>query len=366
MTTPASKSNVPPSWKPQLSEAAQGEASPDQKANAAAANAGIKAPGLAPVPTPASVPPVLIEALDKDTQGMVWSFFSFEELNTFVESFEKAGKPVDPAIWQRMKTMVLGEYPELQQAVKTWDQQSVPLAEQGYRLREIRQSMQQCAFGTGKWLKHFGKVGDVPPLPADIHQILNGPDHLNPASKIKDTHVLVLVPKVVDVTDADGKVKNRVEISLASLGELVKTPKEGPRTQYRYFQAHNKANTLVEESHWVLMKKEILPGSRGKTFAEQQRIVQTHSKTTGIPYEMPHAIDAAACCLLNFVSTNTRLFDVDGPEGNTYTRCQEHVEIEGVEGKWPLIVGGFASGGLDVGDSDYDSHYDGVGAARKF
>jgi len=119
MTTPAS-ANIPPSWESQPKDAAQKKTSgPDQKANAAAANAGIKAPGLAPVPTPASVPPALIEALDKDTQGMVWSFFSFEELNTLVESFEKAERQVDPAIWQRMKTMVLGEYPELQQAVKT-------------------------------------------------------------------------------------------------------------------------------------------------------------------------------------------------------------------------------------------------------
>jgi hypothetical protein len=80
---------------------------------------------------------------------------------------------------------------------------------------------------------------------------------------------------------------------------------------------------------------------------------------------MPDALSAATAILLHHARTGERLY-TDAPW--TYTRCQEKV----LGNKYPVIVGGFSSGGLGV---YYDGHdtmlhvYDpisGVSCLRKF
>ena len=102
------------------------------------------------------------------------------------------------------------------------------------------------------------------------------------------------------------------------------------------------------------MTKDVIPGSRGKSYAEQQCLV------AGLVggYAVPLLLDAAVCILLEHVETGVRLFS-DDP--STYTRCQEQVE-----GRWQVVVGGFASAGLIVNPHIYNLDYPGIAAARKF
>jgi len=63
----------------------------------------------------------------------------------------------------------------------------------------------------------FGDIGVEPPLPQNIHEILHNPCPFWPEKKVKDTHLLVLIPKTV----------NGQLLTLANLKEWIQKPKQG-------------------------------------------------------------------------------------------------------------------------------------------
>jgi len=81
------------------------------------------------------------------------------------------------------------------------------------------------AFGKEKWAIYFGDVGVEPPLPPNIHEILQSPCPFFPGKKVGETHLLTLIPKTV----------NGKSLTLNSLGELVKSPKQGNKTKYQEY-----------------------------------------------------------------------------------------------------------------------------------
>ena len=92
--------------------------------------------------------------------------------------------------------------------------------------------------------------------------------------------------------------------------------------------------------------------------AAQEALVAEHAGSTDLPYRFPGALEAATAILSHYVRSGERLYS-DSPW--TYTRCQELVDD-----RYPVIVGGFSSGGLYVnglnGDC-YDDFFHGVGVA---
>ena len=111
-------------------------------------------------------------------------------------------------------------------------------------------------FGEEEWEIYFGDVGVEPPLPANIEEILNEPCSFWPDKKVKETHLLVLIPNTV----------NGKPFTMNCLGELIRKPKSEHSTRYRFYC--NGANEAVGDksypSHWVLMTRDIIPGSRGQ------------------------------------------------------------------------------------------------------
>ena len=69
-------------------------------------------------------------------------------------------------------------------------------------------------------------------------------------------------------------------------------------------------------------------------------MVANHSKKTGVPYELPHLLEATASILMHYVKTGERLY-TDNPW--TYTWSQD---VD--KGNDPLIVGGFTPDGFNV------------------
>jgi hypothetical protein len=206
------------------------------------------------------------------------------------------------------------------------------------------------AFGKAMWAKYFGNIGVEPPLPADIEQILNSACPFWQGKRVRDTHFLTLIPASVD---------NR-PFTLDSLQELIQKPKEGQGTKYSsYWDPIQKewGSRAPTHSYWVLMTRDVIPGSRNKKFDEHKRIASQNEH-----YEMPCLLEAAASILLGHVRTGAHFYS-DNPY--TYTRCQERVTSSPSH---PLIVGGFSSAGLSV---DYNSLYDtelehnGVGTLRR-
>jgi len=208
---------------------------------------------------------------------------------------------------------------------------------------------EELAFGKADWERFFGDVGAVPDIPEGMAEILKAPCPFNPEKQVKDTHMLVLIPQTVD-----GK-----PFTLNLLQELIQKHKEKEASRFEIYsdQVKNElGDKQCEEAHWILMTKDVIPGSRNKTYDEQKQLVK--EKREGV-YELPSAIEAAASILMHYFKTNEHLY---GQHPWTYTRCQETV----IENQWPVAIGGFSPGGLDVHYywSDYDFY--GVAAAWKF
>jgi hypothetical protein len=211
------------------------------------------------------------------------------------------------------------------------------------------------AFGAAEWRKYFGDVGIEPPLPPNIEQILSRPCPFTPlpsrwnpfgsAKTIRETHLLVLVPQTV----------NGQPLTLKSLGELVKWPLQGPASKYKRFDLGAYADPPASRSHWALITRTVVEGSRNKSYKDQQAVLADYSRQASMPYFAPKVLDTTVAIFMEHVRTGTELY---GENPWTYTRCQEKYEAN-----WQLIVGGFSASGLRVHFVNIDCEYDGVGGS---
>jgi NLR family CARD domain-containing protein 3 len=202
------------------------------------------------------------------------------------------------------------------------------------------------AFSKRQWERFFGDVGEEPPLPPDIVKIWTSPCPFWQGKKVFETHLLTLIPQTV----------NGQPLTLDSLGELIQHPKEGEATKYEYYYGDLKkqyGEQPVGASHWVLMTRDVIPGSRNKSYKDQQQFVVKAGKG----YAVPNILDATAAILMAYFARGERLY---GKNPWTYTRCQEEV------GVFQSVSGGFGPAGLSVNYNcgDYDAY--GVAASRKF
>src|SRR5262249_24838848 len=146
------------------------------------------------------------------------------------------------------------------------------------------------------------------PLPKDIHKILKSPCPFSffPWYKIEDTHMLVLIPETV----------NGMPFDLTTLGKLVQAPKEGHATQFNFISIDNcksfndiNGNLAMPKSHWVLMTKDVINGSRGQYYKSQQALIAKVNKKSGMNYEAPNVLAAATCIFMHYISSKERLFN---------------------------------------------------------
>jgi actin-related protein len=222
-------------------------------------------------------------------------------------------------------------------------QEKLAKSEEAYEQLQVALSHQALAwsgtFGVGEWEQYFGEVNEVPQLPADIDKILASPCPFWLGRKVKDTHLLVLIPSAV----------NGELFTLNLLGKLIKMPKNrGYKTQYDLYDIDTQrtlGDCSPDRSYWVLMTREVLPASRSKTCKDQQLLIAEYAREAGIPYVMPHVLEAATVILSHYVRSGERLYP-DNPW--TYTRCQELVG----QLNYPVVVGGFSLTGLRVYDDD--------------
>jgi hypothetical protein len=201
----------------------------------------------------------------------------------------------------------------------------------------------KTAFGKAQWAKYFGDVGEEPPLPASIKEILKAQCPVWPDKKVYETHLLTLIPKTV----------NGEPLTLKTLGELVKNPPQGSPSRYRDLSLGQYQDIPPEYSYWTLLSRDVIPGSRSKSYAHQQELIQQYPG-----YEVPHVLDTTVALFMEHVQNGVRLYS-DDPW--TCTRCQEKYHDQR-----QLVVGGFAVGGLRVDYYYLDLEGHGVGVARKF
>jgi hypothetical protein len=214
----------------------------------------------------------------------------------------------------------------------------------------------EIAFGNEKWAQCFGtnvvkgedNKEEFSSLPvddfiADCKKFKS----IFPEKNAKDSLMLVRLPKTLNGG-----------LTLKSLGELAKKYFSKNDKGYNFIMTpivQELGDQSINKSSWVLMTKDVLPGSRNKSYGEQQKIVAELAEKSLINYEVPGTLESAVCILSQYFGSNPHLFSSE-----TFTRCKE--EVEGYQ----TCVGGFTSSGLSViyAIDDYDRL--GVAAQRKF
>jgi hypothetical protein len=231
-------------------------------------------------------------------------------------------------------------------------------------LRSLPLTVSPLVFGSRAWRQYLGEVGVEPPLPPDIDEILGSPCPFWPGKAVKDTHLLVLIPSTVD-----GKA-----FTLDLLGELVQNPRVcGHSTRYFLYDdevQQSLGDAYPCSSYWVLMTREVLPGTRNKPYTAQQALISAQTTRVGDPaYEMPHVLEAATAILSYYVFSGHRLYegflDDKSEIPSTSTYCSEL--LEDVFGHpSPITVGRFCSRGLVLIVGSAEDEEFGVSCLRKF
>jgi len=218
----------------------------------------------------------------------------------------------------------------------------------------------EMAFGKTQWARYFGDIGVEPPLPSDIVEILTGPCPIWSDQKVLDTHLLVLVPEKV----------NGQPFCIDLLETLVKSPKGGGSST-GIDRAHSWAGPLQEygleptrASHWILLPKQVLPGSTDKDYRDQVQYVKDLNRRTGVTYKVAHLLDAMTGALVNYVRSRKMAFDEQVP-----VRCSDlWGRVREKTNGYRLLLHGSSFWGLRVSryHNDYADVNDGVLVSRKF
>lgn len=177
-------------------------------------------------------------------------------------------------------------------------------------------------YGKQVWANYFGEIGEEPPLPTNLIQLLNSPCPIWANKQTCQTHLLVLIPATI----------NGKPFTLKLLRELIKKPNVGLKTTYRSFCLGEYQDQPVSQSYWILMTRKILEGSSGKEYEAQIAQIQGLTQKTGTLYGPPRIIEAATCILIHHVATGQRFY-----RDSMWTRCEEFYDQQR---KWTLAVVG--------------------------
>jgi len=217
------------------------------------------------------------------------------------------------------------------------------------------------AFGKELWSTHLGDIGIEPPIPLKkIKDLLKTPcpfySQYYPDKKIEDTHILFVLPKSVN-----GKLW-----LLQTLGEMIQKPLKGTPTKFGRFNLGQYINSSVENSYWILMTRECIPGSYINGFQNQQNVLQSFNEKSGLSYEIPSTLEVATCIMIEYLRTGTPLFSYFGGQSEFSSRitCPEKYDQNN-----QLGIGFDPSTGLNI---DYSRSIGrrparpGIAAALKF
>ena len=206
-------------------------------------------------------------------------------------------------------------------------------------------------FDADSWEKHYGKVEEVP-KPDNIEEILNAPCPFWPGKKVRDTHMLTLIPATVD-----GK-----PFTLDLLSQLIQNPKAGYKNKISLkVKTENCLNQEpIKDAYWVLMTKNIV--SKKRSYIDQKKQIQD----VGLDYRIPTVLEATTSILTHYVRRGERLYKINnelgddffgvllgpvlgGPIEEKYTKCQSMSEGQTTD----FLVGGLSSSYIEVEESGF-------------
>lgn len=196
----------------------------------------------------------------------------------------------------------------------------------------------QVIFGKSEWEKTFPiTIQEEPLLPSNIEEILETEDPFEPGKKLKETCILFWRPNEVILHGESGD--SELLLNFNGVEELAKNAiNPDQRTKYITFDKlrENMNKIPVKKAGWVLMRREVIPGSRELDFQTQKKLLKGS-------YVTPNLMDAILLNILTYA--NFGKF----PYGRDYTRCLE--TFLGFQ----LVVRGFPQG-LDICHDDFDDN----------
>jgi hypothetical protein len=209
------------------------------------------------------------------------------------------------------------------------------------------------AFGKDEWKKYLAvEAGVEPPLPENIDTILNGLCPIWKEKKVRDTHILVLIPEKINENPFTLNILERtvgtipirslpgfgnVWTSHKELEEICGADRQGRKTKYKNFFSSIRnlyGDIPNRRPRWILMTMENLPSSRGGSYNLGIGKISNYKG-----YKVPGVLDAATAILVEYIRSGERLYPAKPP---AYTYCQE------LYGNDHLIVGCFAEDGLEI------------------
>lgn len=198
----------------------------------------------------------------------------------------------------------------------------------------------------GYWYHALEKINalpeSIPPLPDNMRAVLEGPQGTD--------YTVMLIPeefgnleqlerRMIDWMDAKG-INN-----------------------YRFFQFRDFDPVIREaygsrpfgQTHWVLMRKGILPGSRDQLASQQMRQIEQLKRETGVNYQLPSLTDLIAALFLYRLSGNWFLLSGDNESHRiTHTLVRETISHEGKT--YNIRVGGaWNQRGLEIQRMAFDA-----------
>lgn len=215
---------------------------------------------------------------------------------------------------------------------------------------EVRKLLGKNFLGAEAWSYQGIDVGAEPPFPATLtRELLEATCPFHAPELIKDTHLLVLVPKIV----------KDEPFSALKLDELCATRTEYSGilidSVYNGWKKEPWAAAPQSESAWILIPKSGPDQSKvsgdehfgSKTIGEQQKVHDAHYAE----YREVKTLELTTAVLLNFLVNNRRLL----PDN---LRC---AEPSGMGGR--VLVGCFDADGLLINIKDTDGRHGSIGRA---
>lgn len=178
-------------------------------------------------------------------------------------------------------------------------------------------------------------------LPLNIAEILKTFSIAFPDKRIINSHLLVWIPK---------KTKGKL-LTINNFGALLKEKEEFSENvdgyHYIWKSIRKDEGEKIVDYGWILMAKDLLPGSRNLFYVDQKKLAEALNKDIHTAWRVPKLAEAIICSYAEYFKSGNFLFNKNPL---SYTRCIENVR----EGQ--TFVGGFEEEGLDIHNFNFYAH----------